>query len=537
MKRLLTALSIVVLTLGAAACSRQGATGTMTGDLRIGLPITPTNLNAILSQNTSEVFVDGLIYSALVTIDDHGTQVPDLAESVPTLQNGGISKDGLTITYHLRRGVTWHDGAPFTSKDVAFTWHAIMNPSNNVVARHGYDDVASVATPDDATVVFHMKTLFPPTIDTLFGASDSPYFVLPAHLLAKYANLNQIPFNAAPIGTGPFKFGRWLRGDRIVLVANPQYFRGKPVLHQIELRLLPDANTTEAQLRGHDIDLAFELTGTNYRDFAGDTNFVRHLANAPTFAAIMFNTARPPLDDLRVRKALALGIDAGAIATKDTYGAGTLATADLSPFYWAFDASLKPVPYDPKAAAALLDSAGWKLGRGGLRMKDGKPLSLQLTYGQGSQLARNVVAQVQANWKPLGIDVGTKSYDYATLFAAAASGGIFNTGNYETALYSWTAGADPDNSSQWLSSNIPPNGNDITQYRSPAMDAAQKSALSTFDRQTRKQAYSTIEAMLLADLPAKFLYYNSERFVYVPQFKGFAPNGIDAAWNAYRWSI
>ena len=145
------------------------------------------------------------------------------------MQNGGISKDGLTITYHLRHGVRWHDGAPFDSGDVKFTWQAIMNPRNNVVSRRGYDQVASVDTPDDYTVVFHMKRFFAPAIDTIFGESDTPYRILPRASARERIPISiRSPFNSAPVGTGPYRFVRWLRGDRIVLAANPAYFRGAP---------------------------------------------------------------------------------------------------------------------------------------------------------------------------------------------------------------------------------------------------------------------------------------------------------------------
>ena len=537
MKRLLTALAIVALTLGGVACSKQGSVAAPTGVLRIGLPIAPQNLNGILAQNTNEVFVDGLIYSQLVTLDDAGNEVPDLASVVPTLANGGISKDGLTITYHLRTDVKWHDGVPFTSKDVAFSWRAVMNPSNNVVARHGFDQVASVSTPDAATAVFHMKRVFPPAIEALFGLSDSPTFILPEHLLGKEANLNKLAFNANPIGTGPFKFGRWLRGDQIVLTANPEYFLGKPKLDRIVLKLIPDANTTEAELRSNDIDLAFELTGTNFHSFANDPKFVRTNAHAPSFVAVLFNMDRPLFADLRVRRALAMAMNRPNMATTDTFGSGSLASADLTPFSWAFDPSLKPIPYDPKAAGALLDAAGWRLGPNGIRAKNGAPLAIQLTYGQGSQTARTIAEQVQAQYKQVGIDLTTKSYDYSVLYAAAQNGGIFNTGHYDIAVYSWISGGDPDDSSQWLSSNIPPNGNNVTWYRSAAMDAAQKVALSTFDRATRKRAYSTIEKLLLEDVPGAFIYDQGERFVATPALKGFAPNGLNAGWNAYQWSL
>ena len=133
----------------------------------MALPINPTQLNPILSQNSIESFTAGLIFDELVSLDASGRDVPDLAAVVPTLENGGISKDGLTITYHLRHGVRWHDGAPFDSGDVKFTWQAIMNPRNNVVSRRGYDQVASVDTPDPFTAVFHMKRFFAPAIEAM----------------------------------------------------------------------------------------------------------------------------------------------------------------------------------------------------------------------------------------------------------------------------------------------------------------------------------------------------------------------------------
>ncbi|MEO6834470.1 MAG: ABC transporter substrate-binding protein, partial [Candidatus Tumulicola sp.] len=267
MQRLLTLLALVTLSSGAmAGCSKSGGQNAGPSDrLRIAININPMQLNPILPQNTMENFIDGLIFDVLVTQDEHHNQVPDLASVVPTLENGGISKDGLTITYHLRHGVTWHDGAPFTSKDVTFTWRAILNSANNVLSRRGYDQVVAMDTPDDYTVVMHMRRAYAPAIDTIFGESDTILRVLPAHLLAKYPNLNQIPFNAAPVGTGPYRFVRWQRSDRIVLTANPAYFRGTPKLKRLTLMIIPDDNTTEAQIRSGEVDLAMEIPAPVYR--------------------------------------------------------------------------------------------------------------------------------------------------------------------------------------------------------------------------------------------------------------------------------
>ncbi|MGA8535486.1 MAG: peptide ABC transporter substrate-binding protein [Candidatus Tumulicola sp.] len=538
MHRCLRLLALLALSSAVATgCSRTGTqNAAASGELRVALNINPMQLNPILPQNSNENFVDGLIFDVLVTQDQHHRQIPGLAAVVPTLQNGGISKDGLTITYHLRHGVKWHDGAPFTSKDVKFTWQSILNSANNVLSRRGYDQVASMETPDDYTVVMHMKRVFAPAIDTIFGESDTTMRILPAHLLSRYPNINQVAFNAAPVGTGPFEFVRWLRSDRIVLRANPAYFRGAPRLARLTLLIIPDDNTTEAQLRSHEADLAIEIPAPVYRDLGDAPGVVRQLADAPVYTSIVFNTKRAPTDDVRVRRALVLGMNRAAIVRDDTYGTGRLAIADLSPFYWAFDASLGPAPYDLAQAKALLDAAGWRPGPDGVRVRNGARLSLLLVYGLGSQLVRTVTAQVQQMYRPLGVEIQLKGFDYATLYAAAQNGGILNSGKFDLAVYSWISGSDPDDSSQWTCAAVPPGGNNVARYCSAEMEAAQRLALSTFDRAVRKQAYANIQSLLLRDAPAAFIYYQALRYAHISGLQAFTPNGISEGWNAQEWS-
>ncbi len=519
-----------------AGCSRGGQTAP-TDSLAVALPINPTQLNPILAQNAIESFVDGLMFDKLVTLDTQRRQVPDLATVVPTLQNGGISKDGLTITYHLHPNIRWSDGAPLTSADVKFTWQAILNPNNNVVSHRGYDQVASVTTPNATTVVFHMKRVFSPAVDTIFGESDSPYEVLPAHVLAHYANLNNVPFNAAPVTSGPYRFVRWERDDRIVLAANPNYFRGAPHIRRLVLKIIPDQNTTEAQVRTHEVGLAIEIDSNTFNDLKNVPNVTTQLVVAPVYTSIDFNVQRAPLDDLAVRRAIAMSIDGASIARDVSFGTAKPAIADLSPFYWAFDPSLEPTAFDPAAARRALDADGWKVGPGGIRSKAGKRLSLQLVYGEGSQLGRNITLEVQQQLRAVGIDVQLKSYTYQILYAAAETGGILNGGKFDLALYSWVSGGDPDNSSQWTCSAIPPNGNDITRYCSRAMDALQRDALSTFDRTKRTADYKRIERLLLQDAPAAFVYYQSLRYAHVDTLHGFHPNGISEGWNAQEWNL
>ena len=536
MRRFVAVFLVALFAVSLSGCSKSGMGSGSSDQLTLALPINPQQLNAILAQNTVESFVDGLVFSLLVSHDDKGNQIPDLASVVPTMANGGISKDGLTITYHLRKDAKWHDGQPVTSKDVKFTWQAIMNPANNVVSHTGYKEIASIDTPDASTVVMHYKHIFPPAVDTVFGESDTPFRVLPEHLLGKYPNINQVPFNAAPIGSGPYKFARWLRSDRIVLTANEQYFRGAPKIKELVLKIIPDGNTTESQLRTDEADLGLEITGPTYNSLKSDPKVAVQLALSPTYVGAIFNTKRSPLDDLRVRRAIAMAIDRETIVRTDTYGTGKLGIADLSPFSWAYDSSIAPIPFDVAQAKSLLSQAGWSAGPDGTLEKGGHRLALQFAYGQGSALARNVAVQVQEMLKGVGIAVELKSYDYAVFYAAAQSGGILNGGKYDVAFYSWVMGADPDNSSSWTCAAVPPNGNNVTQYCNPQMEAAQRDALATFDREKRKAAYAKIEQNLVDNVPAVFFYYQPLRYAHIPQLKNFLPNGISEGWNAQEWN-
>ncbi|HEV2909027.1 MAG TPA: ABC transporter substrate-binding protein, partial [Candidatus Eremiobacteraceae bacterium] len=167
-------------------------------------------------------------------INDKGQLEPDLALTVPTRENGGISVDGKTITYHLRRGVLWHDGTPFTADDAVFTFGVIMNPANNVVSRTGWDQVVSMTAPDPHTVVVHLKQPYAPAVATFFAPSLAPMPVLPKHLLNGLPDINRAAFNNKPVGTGPFMVSSYVPQVGLTLVANPHYWRGPPKLHEID---------------------------------------------------------------------------------------------------------------------------------------------------------------------------------------------------------------------------------------------------------------------------------------------------------------
>ncbi len=533
-RRLTAILALAVL----ASCTKAGTRTFSNDSLTISIPIAPTTLNPILANTTMEAFFGDLMFPKLIGVNPQHQHIPWLATEVPSVQNGGISADGKTITYHLRTNAKWSDGVQVTSEDVKFSYEAMMNSKNNVTSRHGFDMVASIDTPDAHTVVVHLKKIFPPFLDAFFGESDSPVAILPAHVLSKYPNLNQVPFDSEPsVSCGPYKFGEWVRGDHITLVANPDYYLGAPKIAKLVVKPISDTNTAVAQMRTGEVQMILEITGPQSHEMQGDKNIAQIAVDSPEYDAVMLNTQRAPLNDRQVRLALSYATDRARLVRDEQFGQATVGVGDLSPFYWAFDPALHAPPYDPAKAKQILEADGWSPGPDGIMRKNGKKLSLLFVYGQGSDIARNVVVEVQQMWKNAGVELQAKTFPYAQLLAGAGEGGIIYGGKYDAALYAWQSGVDPDDSTQWMSSAIPPAGNNAARYVSAAMDAAQKQALSTYDQTKRKAAYAKIEKLLVDDVPAVFIYYRKERYAYAPSLQNFHPNGVDEAWNAQDWTF
>ncbi len=509
---------------------------TQPDQLRIATILSPNTLNPLISTQQIEAQIEGMIFDPLVSADEKNRLVPILATVVPTMQNGGISRDGRTITYHLRHGVKWQDGAPFSSADVAFTVRALMNPETNITTRHGYDDIVRVETPDAYTAIFRLKHPFSPAVDTFFAPSDAPYFIVPQHILAKYPNLNRIPFNQEPIGTGPFKLAAWVRGDHLDFVPNPDYALGKPQLKSIQLRLIPDENTAVNLMRSHEIDWFMEATPRTYPQVSAIEGVQARLVPMNANDAIMFNTARPMLSDPRVRRAIGLAIDKERLVHDVTFGTTIPATEDLPSFMWAFDPRAGTAKRDVRTADALFDAAGWRRGPDGIRVKDGKRFEMGLAYRSDSITDRQRSVLIAAMLHDAGIDTELKGYTTALMYAGGDAG-ILSGGKYDAGLQTWYAGIDPDDSSQYLCSEVAPKGYNWSRYCDAGMDAAQHVALTNYDEPTRKRAYARIQELLARDAPEVYLWWPRQIEAVNTDFKGFRPNGVIETWNSWEWSI
>jgi peptide/nickel transport system substrate-binding protein len=474
----------------------------------------------------------------LFIYDDKNQVVPELATESPTLANGGISRDGLTITYHLRKGVTWQDGAPFGADDVKFSWQAVMNPNNNVGTRVGYDDVTSIDTPDQQTAIVHLKRAFAPFVNTFFTMSSSPYPVYPKHLLAKYHDLNRVPYNSKPVGTGPFIVQEWHRGQTLRMIANPHYWRGAPKLKEVQYRAIPDENTLTTSMKTHEIDLWYNASATNYPAASKIADTHVFLTPFTQFSMIAFNNARPILGDVAVRRALAFGTDRKRMIDTVTYGVNVLGEGDQPAFSWAHDGSLKPIAFDPARARTMLDAAGWYPGPDGIRVKDGRRLHVTVATTTGSAVGNRMAVLLQSAWKDVGIELEVKQYASALMFAAYGAGGILQRGYFDIAFFSWVNGIDPDDATLFRCDQVPPNGYNQARFCSREVDALERIALASNDQQVRKKAYARIQEIVVDQVPVLTMWFQRRFDIASTDLKGYKPaNAVSTFWNTWEYDI
>jgi peptide/nickel transport system substrate-binding protein len=520
-----SALVLSFALLGGCTSATRSSPHGEAGHLRIGFHSEPHTLSPILPQHLEEFAFARFFSDVLTSFDRSGRLVPMLAAVVPTRANGGISADERTLTYRLRRNVRWHDGAPFTSADVAFTWRAIMNPANDVVSRDGYELVDRVETPGPYTVRFHLKRRFAPIVGELFGDGDSPYGMLPAHLLARYRSLNDVPFNAAPVGTGPFVVKKWLRGDRIELVANPAYYLGKPGLARITVFFVADENTLVSRLRAREIDWLDEASPATIpllRTIGG----VRIVTvDQNQWFGLMFNLRRPALADIHLRRAIAASLDKARLARELTHGTADPATVDLPSFMWAYPRGIATVGYDRALARREL----------ALARRPSAPL--QLAYDQSSGTTRAAALQIESALRAANVPIELRGYPPEMFLGSYADGGIETTGKFDIALARLLWGPDPDNSGEFGCAAIPPGGYNLMRYCTPEMEAWQRVALGSVDRAVRKRAYARIEALVARDLPGVPLWWPRAIEAVDARLEGFEPSSLMTTWNAYRWRL
>jgi len=522
-------LALVLLT----SCAKAGTgAGVAPGVVRFDLAADPSTLDPLFMHpdaSSAEAQVARLSFEPFVDLDAKGRPEPVLLAVIPSRENGGLSADGRTIVYHLRRGVRWSDGVPVTSRDVLFTLHAILDPRNPVRSLEGYDLIDRATAPDAHTVVLHLRRAWAPAVLTYFSYGISPQVVLPAHVLQAETPLARAPFGAAPtVGDGPYTFVSWARGESIEYRANPRYWRGAPGARRIDVRIATDPSTNLLLLQSGALD--WNLIAPSQRPLAVRDPHVK-LISTPTavVAALAFDTAHPPLNDVRVRRAIAESIDRASISAKITLGVYPVTDMLQPQFSWAYDPSIHQPGYDPRAADALFDAAGWHRGAGGMRARNGVPL--RLTYAQfpESLTGVRVAETVQAELRARGVDVAIENISNAALFLPVS--GILATGRFDLAYVPFTMGADPDDSGVLACHGA----QNYMRWCDPQVDALEAQALSSVSQKKRRVLYRRIARRVADQVPLLYLFNARYLYAYRDRLHGFAPNAFLPTWNAYAW--
>jgi ABC-type transport system substrate-binding protein len=413
------------------------------------------------------------------------------------------------IRFTLRDGVRWHDGAPFTSADVAFTCRAIMDEKVASPRRSDFELVDSVKTPDPQTVVVRYKKPFSPALLSWMGA------ILPEHLLGKLDPAKwPEAYNRAPVGTGPFKFASWKTNEFIRLVKNADYFLGSPWLDSIVFRVLPDPLTLQLAFQTKQVDF-WNVSPWAVKGLEKDPRFDLFSAPGNMFNYIGWNLRRPMFQDLKVRQALAQAVNVPQMIKYIIYGRGVQATGIFTSQVWFFDPSVKPLPYDPEAARNLLDKAGWKVGPDGIRVKDGKRFSFTLLANNGNEVRRDIATLVQDDLKQIGIEVKVEIYEWAVLLKRFVS-----KGEFDAIVLGWGLGYDFDQYGIWHSSQTHPEELNFIGYNNPEVDHLLTDLRQEYARPEIIRLAGKLQQTIYADQPYLFL---------------FVPEGTEVMWKgAYR---
>ncbi len=543
--RVLCAAIMVAVAATATACTKistqtsathAGNPWTIHGVLRAADIAEPDNLNPMVGNQQAEVDLAMFWGAWMLRVNDRNEWVPELAVEVPTVHNGGISPDGLAITYHLRTGVKWHDGAPFSADDVIYSWQQVMNPKNNVGSRVGFDDIVRIDRKDDFTIVVHLRKPYSPFISTFFSFSGTPVCIIPKHLLSQYGDINHVPYNNRPVGTGPFAIDSYEKGVMIKFVANPAYFRGPPRLKEIDWHFMPDSNTIVTQLKTHELDAWPEAVSEYLPTLTTIPGVTVYRTPFTAYTYLGFNLKRPALADKIVRQALAYAVDRETIRTKVYHGNPIPGNSDQPPFLWAYNPNVKPYPYEPALAAHMLDADGWKLAADGFRYKNGQRLSVQIATTPGGSGAPQLI--IQQDWQHIGVDASVKIYATPIYFATYGQGGIVQTGKFDVVFLGWVNGIDPDDSTNWMCDQIPPAGQNTEYFCSQELDALERTALTSYDQKTRQAAYYKIQDILADEEPAVIMYYTRRVSAMNSDLKNYKPShAVSTFWNPWEWEL
>ncbi|HWR28327.1 MAG TPA: peptide ABC transporter substrate-binding protein [Negativicutes bacterium] len=536
-KMILTFLLVLILGL-LIGCSKKtekvdsnSGTAIAGGKINVGSAVEPETWNPLLSELMAVQEVGRLVFSGLLLQNDKGAWIPDLASEVPTVANGGISSDGLTVTYRLKPDLKWQDGQPISAKDIQFTYDFIMRNRSQVPWREGYEKIQSLRTPDSATIVIRFSEPY------AYALKLFP-FVLPSHRAAELMDVRTQNFARLPIGSGPYILKEWRRGDALIFEANSQYHRGRPLLDMITYKIVTDRQIVLSQLKIGEVDLVNNIGFDQLDQARAITGVNTFITQGTIWEHADFNLDNPLFADVRVRQAIALGIDRPMLIESVLKNAAFPAYTDIHPLSWAAIPIPDPPVRNMVKAKELLEAAGWKAGYDGILAREGRRFSFTLTAPSGDKPREEVAEALSRQLREIGVEMRVQFVAGKAFF-----GEILPNRRFEMALFAWVNSTEPDNYDLWHSRRIPSasnrgTGKNYAGWKSTEVDFLLESTRRNADVESRRDALRRLQEMLLAEVPVIPLYYRTEIAAAKRSIVNYKPNPFSGNfWNVWEWGL
>jgi peptide/nickel transport system substrate-binding protein len=474
------------------------------GDWQIQmLPAEPQILNPLL--DTADAYTARITYARQDIFESLLKRDSTTIEYGPSLaESWKISDDHLTYTFNLNKNVKFSDGVALTAKDVKFTFETILNPQNETAdLRNYFQDITSIETPDDFTVVIHCKKPYFLHLGT-FG--DSP--ILPQHIYGT-GDFNTHENNRKPIGSGPYVFDSWTTGQQLVLKRNDNYWNKEHLPHLLRYvyRFITDDEPAMQALLKGEIDV-MGLTPEQWVNRTGTPEFTEHFDKKKYYGFsgyigdigyIGWNMRKPMFSDKRVRRALTMLLDRPTVLKQVYYDLGIVASGSQPITSIDYDHSIQPWPFDPEKAAALLDEAGWsERNSAGVRVKDGQPFTFQIMFPPGNAETNRWTTVYQESLKKAGIDMQIRSIEWATMLE------YITNREFEATTLRWAIPPDSDPYQLWHSTQTE-KGSNYPGLNNPEVDKLLEDARLEFDPVKRSKMYHRLHAILHEEQPYTFL--------------------------------
>lgn len=486
----------------------------------------PDQLNPVTFNSVPAYHAVHLMFRALAGRDSTlSGYAPDLATSWE-LENDS------TLILELRDDVHWHDGTRVTADDVVFTIELQGNPLTAAPRQADVAAVTSAVARDSFTVAVGLNRTGMYTVNSLLEVVP-----VPKHLLGDVppAEIRNASFSRNPVGNGYYRFGSWTAGQNLRLDVNAEKPDGRAAIERIIMRFIPDVSTALTELLSSQGDLLARLPPDQAERMRAATNVEVHTAPRIRPAWIAFNTRRAPLDDVRVRRALLMGIDRDALARGLFAGIGESALSPVPSILREHSPDVRPVPFDPDSARALLAVAGWRDSDGdGILDRGGRPLRIEVDFVSSDQTRRDVLVAMQSMLRPVGIDLVPRAYE-STTWVQRLRDGTF-TGSFWG--WGWGPGVMGPNAEMiFHSRSVPPNGPNFAASRNRRIDALIDSSLVTTDTARARTIWRELEQLMIDDVVYAPIYMDPELYAVHARLSNVEFRGLEWNEDAVYWWI